>query len=69
MKKYTETTRYDLLRTIICIFIFLCNEFEVSAFVDLISPQGIGGNGSWKYLKCPECIWWSRAAVIRKEET
>lgn len=42
------------------------HEFEVSALVDLISPQGIGRNGGWKYLKCPECMWWSRAAEIRK---
>lgn len=41
------------------------HEFEVSAFVDLISPQGI----DWKFLKCPDCRKRSRAAVIGKVRT
>lgn len=40
------------------------HEFEISTFTDLISPQGTGPGGSWKYLRCPQCDRRSRAAVL-----
>jgi len=42
------------------------HEFEISAFVDFISPHGPDKSGGWKYLKCPKCHEKSRAAVIKK---
>jgi hypothetical protein len=43
-------------------------EFGISVISDLISPQGIGQGGSWKYLKCPKCGTRTRAKTIRKME-
>ena len=44
------------------------HEFEISAFVDFVSPQGLDKSGGWKYLRCPACHRWSRALVIEKGE-
>lgn len=40
------------------------HEFEISPWVDLISPHGLGKEGGWKYLRCPKCGQRTRAAVI-----
>jgi DNA-directed RNA polymerase subunit RPC12/RpoP len=42
------------------------HEFEISAWTDLASPQGIGKEGGWKLLRCPRCGERSRAVVIKK---
>ncbi|OIQ05910.1 MAG: hypothetical protein AUK59_02025 [Candidatus Altarchaeum sp. CG2_30_32_3053] len=42
------------------------HEFEISAFIDFISPHGLCKGGGWKYLKCPKCHERSRATVIKK---
>lgn len=42
-------------------FVYRCpdphcaNEFEISTWVDLLSPQWPTGGGGRKYLKCPRC--------------
>ncbi len=43
------------------------HEFEISTFTDLVSPQGTGPGGSWKYLRCPKCGKRSRARVLVKD--
>ncbi len=43
------------------------HEFEISAWVDFISPHGIGGGG-WKWLECPGCGRRTRATVLRKTD-
>jgi len=40
------------------------HEFEISPWVDLISPHGLGKEGGWKYLRCPKCGQRTRAMVI-----
>jgi len=45
------------------------HEFEISTFVNFISPQGIGKSGAWKYLKCPKCQVRSRATLISRDLT
>jgi DNA-directed RNA polymerase subunit RPC12/RpoP len=40
------------------------HEFEISPWVDLISPHGLGKEGGWKYLRCPRCGQRTRATVI-----
>jgi hypothetical protein len=40
--------------------------FEISAWTDLTSPQGISKQGGWKLLRCPRCGQRSRAQVIKK---
>lgn len=42
------------------------HKFEISAFVDFISPHGPGSDG-WKYLRCPKCKKMSKAIIIRKQ--
>jgi len=39
------------------------HDFEISLFVNLVSPHGMG----WKYLKCPDCGRRTRAKVLRKK--
>ncbi len=46
--------------------------FEVSALVDLVSPQGVGRDEhghavGWKLLRCPDCHRFVRAVVVRPE--
>lgn len=39
--------------------------FMISPWVDLVSPQGLTGQGGgWKYLRCPQCHGWSRATTL-----
>ncbi len=40
------------------------HEFEISTLTDVVSPQGTGPGGSWKYLRCPRCDRRSRARVL-----
>jgi hypothetical protein len=40
--------------------------FEISLWVDFISPQGINAQGGWKYLKCPACRQRTKAIVLKK---
>ena len=41
------------------------HEFEVSFFVNFISPHGIDKEGSWQWVKCPNCNQRARATVIK----
>ncbi|GAB6056476.1 hypothetical protein JCM15415_17920 [Methanobacterium movens] len=46
------------------------NEFQISIFTDLISPQGLGRDDSgktygWKYVKCPSCGTRMKAPIIQ----
>jgi len=44
-----------------------CGEqFEISNIANFVSPQGVGKDGAWKYLKCPRCDTLERAEVLRK---
>jgi hypothetical protein len=44
-----------------------CGEqFEISPLTNFVSPQGVGKNGAWKYLKCPRCNKYERAEVLKK---
>ncbi len=48
------------------------NEFEVSALVDFVGPQGMGRAEDgrvvgWKLLRCPDCHRFVRATVVRPE--
>jgi DNA-directed RNA polymerase subunit RPC12/RpoP len=44
-----------------------CGEqFEISPVTNFISPQGVGKDGAWKYLKCPHCNKQERAEVLKK---
>lgn len=45
------------------------HEFEVSFFVNLISPHGIDNIGSWQLVKCPNCNKRAKASVIKVIET
>ncbi len=47
-------------------------QFEVSALVDFVSPQGVGRDEEgrvlgWKYLRCPGCHHFVRAVVVRPQ--
>ncbi len=49
------------------------SEFEVSALVDFVSPQGVGRDeqgrvSGWKLLRCPVCRRFRKALVVRPEE-
>ena len=41
-------------------------EFEISGVTNFVSPQGIGKDGAWKFLRCPRCNQLERAEVIKK---
>ena len=41
-------------------------EFEISNITNFVSPQGVGKDGAWKYLKCPRCETFDRAEVLKK---
>ena len=41
------------------------HEFEVSFFVNLISPHGVDKEGSWQWVKCPNCKKRAKATVIK----
>ena len=41
------------------------HEFEVSFFVNLISPHGVDQEGSWQWSKCPNCNKRVKASVIK----
>ena len=47
------------------------NEFEISTFLNFISPHGLGlgkeGKYGWKWLRCPQCKRFSAAKVLKKE--
>jgi len=44
-----------------------CGEqFEISPVMNFVSPQGVGKEGAWKYLKCPRCNKHERAEVLKK---
>jgi len=44
-----------------------CGEkFEISRVENFVSPQGVGTEGAWKYLKCPRCNKHERAEVLKK---
>jgi DNA-directed RNA polymerase subunit RPC12/RpoP len=45
----------------------LCGEeFEISPVTNFVSPQGVGKDGAWKYLRCPRCNKHERAEVLKK---
>lgn len=41
-------------------------EFAISNITNFVSPQGVGKDGAWKYLKCPRCDTFERAEVLKK---
>ncbi len=41
------------------------HEFEVSFPVNLISPHGVDKEGSWQWVKCPNCMKRAKARVIK----
>ena len=41
-------------------------EFEISPVANFVSPQGVGKDGAWKYLRCPRCNKHERAEVLKK---
>jgi hypothetical protein len=41
-------------------------EFEISRVTNFVSPQGVGKDGAWKYLRCPRCDKHERAEVLKK---
>jgi hypothetical protein len=41
-------------------------EFEISPVTNFVSPQGVGKDGAWKYLRCPQCNKHERAEVLKK---
>jgi DNA-directed RNA polymerase subunit RPC12/RpoP len=44
-----------------------CGEqFEISPVTNFVSPQGVGKEGAWKYLKCPRCNKHEPAEVLKK---
>ena len=43
------------------------NNFEISAFEDLVSPHGTA-NGSWTYLRCPRCQRMIKASEATRKE-
>ncbi len=49
-------------------------EFEVSALVDFVSPQGVSRDSEgrvigWKLLRCPSCHRFVRATVVRPAQS
>jgi len=40
-------------------------EFEISFFINLISPHGVDKEGSWQWVKCPSCEKRTRVTVIK----
>ncbi|HYC19293.1 MAG TPA: hypothetical protein VEF35_01570 [Candidatus Bathyarchaeia archaeon] len=41
-------------------------EFEISRVTNFVSPQGVGKDGAWKYLRCPRCDKHERVKVLKK---
>jgi hypothetical protein len=41
------------------------HEFEVSFLVNLLSPHGIDKEGSWMWVKCPQCKTRAKVSVIK----
>jgi len=41
-------------------------EFEISLVTNFVSPQGVGKDGAWKYLRCPRCDKHECAEVLKK---
>lgn len=41
------------------------HEFKISYFLNLISPHGVDGSGSWLWTKCPSCETRGKVTVIR----
>lgn len=43
--------------------------FDISFLRNLISPHGIGRNGAWKYLSCPQCRYRTKMPLLKKITT
>jgi hypothetical protein len=40
--------------------------FEISFWHNMLTPHSPDGKGGgWKYVKCPACLKWTRAEVLR----
>ena len=42
--------------------------YEISFWVDLISPHGIDRDGAWLYLRCPNCRQRHKTRVLKRAE-
>jgi hypothetical protein len=40
-------------------------EFEISFFANLIAPHGVDKEGSWEWVRCPNCQKRTKATVIK----
>lgn len=40
-------------------------EFELSFLANLITPHGVDKEGSWQWVKCPQCEKRTKASVIK----
>ena len=41
-------------------------KFEISMLTDFFGPHGVDREGSWKYLRCPNCSNRSRMKILVK---
>ncbi len=44
------------------------HEFEISFWVDLISPHGFNQTAGWTLLNCPACKKWGKAELLKKND-
>lgn len=42
--------------------------YEVSFWVDLVSPHGLDGDGAWLLLRCPACRQRRKTRVLKRAE-
>lgn len=40
--------------------------YTISFLTDLLSPHGIGQEGSWLLLRCPNCRQWKKTKVLKR---
>jgi len=41
--------------------------YEISFLTDFFAPHGVGKDGPWLLLRCPECKQRSRTGVLKRE--
>ena len=41
-------------------------EFEISFFTNLLAPHGVDKEGSWQWVRCPNCQKRTKITVIKK---
>ena len=40
--------------------------YEISFWVDLVSPHGVDGEGGWLWLRCPSCKQRHKTRVLKR---